>query len=121
MTESGATGAGAGWLGGADPFGNPLAFGRQYRQYLDSGDLAGVLDPFLVRAIQNEALVAGTVNNEAKLESDGATKVPTVRNVALNPPYFTLLAASWLRRRAISASSELMATFSPTRFMIAAL
>jgi cytochrome c peroxidase len=77
------------FLGGADPFGNPLAFGRQYRRYLDTGDLADVLDPFLVRAIQNEALVGGTVDDEAKLESDGATKVPTVRNVALNPPYFS--------------------------------
>jgi cytochrome c peroxidase len=77
------------FLGGTDPYGNPLAFGRQYRQYLDTGDLGGVLDPFLVRAIQNEALVGGNVNDDAKLESDGATKAPTVRNVALNPPYFS--------------------------------
>lgn len=78
------------FLGGTDPYGNPLAFGRQYRQYLDSGDLSVVKDPFLQRAIQNNALVrGGNVNNGAKLESDGATKIPTVRNVALNPPYFS--------------------------------
>jgi cytochrome c peroxidase len=77
------------FLGGTDPFGNPLAFGREYRQYLDTGNIDRVLDPFLVRAIQNGALVAGNVNDEAKLESDGATKIPTVRNVALNPPYFS--------------------------------
>lgn len=79
------------FLGGTDPYGNPLAFGRQYRQYLDAGeDLSVVKDPFLQRAIQNDALVRGpNVNNEAKLESDGATKIPTVRNVALNPPYFS--------------------------------
>jgi cytochrome c peroxidase len=77
------------FLGGSDPYGNPLAFGREYRQYLDTGDLAGVPDPFLVRAIQNDALVGGNVDDDAKLESDGATKAPTVRNVALNPPYFS--------------------------------
>jgi cytochrome c peroxidase len=78
------------FLGGTDPYGNPLAFGRQYRQYLQSGDLAVVKDPFLQRAILNNALVRGpNVNNEAKLESDGATKIPTVRNVALTPPYFS--------------------------------
>ncbi len=77
-------------LGGSDPFGNPLSFGRQYRQYISTGDLSVVKDPFLLRAIQNEALVAGPgVNDQAKLESDGATKIPTVRNVALTPPYFS--------------------------------
>jgi cytochrome c peroxidase len=78
------------FLGGTDPYGNPLAFGRQYRQYLQSGDLAVVNDPFLQRAILSDALVRGpNVNDEAKLESDGATKIPTVRNVALTPPYFS--------------------------------
>lgn len=78
------------FLGGNDPFGNPLSFGRQYRQYVATGDLSVVKDPFLLRAIQNEALVAGpAVNDQAKLESDGATKIPTVRNVALTPPYFS--------------------------------
>jgi cytochrome c peroxidase len=78
------------FLGGSDPYGNPLSFGRQYRQYLDSGDLSVVKDPFLARAIEAGTLVRGpAVNDTAKLESDGATKVPTIRNVALNPPYFS--------------------------------
>jgi cytochrome c peroxidase len=105
------------FLGGADPFGNPLAFGRQYHRYLETGDLAGVLDPFLVRAIQNEGLVRGTVNADAKLEDDGATKVPTVRNVGLNPPYFSYGGYASLRqvmkfynrggnRRLISADNQ---------------
>jgi cytochrome c peroxidase len=77
------------FLGASDPYGFPLAFGREYKEYLASSDLASVPDPFLVRAIRNEALLGGRVNDDAKLESDGATKIPTVRNVALNPPYFS--------------------------------
>ena len=78
------------FLGGTDPYGNPLSFGRQYRQYLDSGDISVVKDPFLQRAIENNTLVrGGAANTTAKLESDGATKIPTIRNVALNPPYFS--------------------------------
>jgi cytochrome c peroxidase len=70
-------------LGGTDPYGNPLSFARQ----LQSGI---VLDPFLQRAIANGAIQApiadGTVS---KLETDGATKIPSIRNVALTPPYFS--------------------------------
>lgn len=78
------------FLGGGDPYGNPLSFGRQYRHYLDTGDRSVVKDPLLLRAIDENRLVRGpNVNNTAKLESDGATKIPTVRNVALNPPYFS--------------------------------
>jgi cytochrome c peroxidase len=77
-------------LGGSDPYGNPLSFGRQWRDFLDTGDAATVHDPFLARAIANNALVRGGAGNTtAKLESDGATKIPTIRNVALNPPYFS--------------------------------
>lgn len=78
------------FLGGTDPYGNPLSFGRQYRQYLDTGDISVVKDPFLVRAIEAGQLVrGGAVNDSAKLESDGATKIPGLRNVALTPPYFS--------------------------------
>jgi cytochrome c peroxidase len=78
------------FLGGTDPYGNPLSFGRQYRQFLDTGDISVVKDPFLARAIAAGQLVrGGAVNATAKLESDGATKVPTLRNVALTPPYFS--------------------------------
>ena len=77
-------------LGGSDPYGNPLAFGGQYRQYIDSGDLSVVKDPLLLRAIDQNTLVGGgRANPNAKLESDGATKIPGIRNTALTPPYFS--------------------------------
>ena len=76
-------------LGGDDPYGNPLAFGRQYREFVATGDRSVVKDPLLLRAIDANALVAGRVNPGAKLESDGATKIPGIRNVALTPPYFS--------------------------------
>jgi cytochrome c peroxidase len=77
-------------LGGNDPYGNPLSFGRQYREFLDTGDASSIHDPFLQRAADTGALVAGgRFNTTAKLESDGATKIPSVRNAALTPPYFS--------------------------------
>jgi cytochrome c peroxidase len=76
-------------LGGTDPYGNPLAFGRQYREFVATGDRSLVKDPLLLRALDANALVAGRVNPDAKLESDGATKIPGIRNVALTPPYFS--------------------------------
>jgi len=76
-------------LGGSDPYGNPLAFGGQYRQYIDSGDRSVVKDPLLLRAIDQNTLVGGRANPTAKLESDGATKIPGIRNTALTPPYFS--------------------------------
>jgi hypothetical protein len=49
-----------------------------------------VKDPLLLRAIDQNALVGfGAPNQTAKLESDGATKIPGIRNVALTPPYFS--------------------------------
>ena len=83
--------------GGEDPYGNPLSFGRQYKQYLDNG--IPPLDPYLQKAI-----TAGTVpvykppfgegapgqpSKWGKLEVDGATKIPTMRNIGLTPPYFS--------------------------------
>jgi cytochrome c peroxidase len=76
-------------LGASDPYGNPLAFGRQYRELVATGDRSLVKDPLLLRAIDGNTLVNGRVNPDAKLESDGATKIPGVRNVALTPPYFS--------------------------------
>lgn len=77
-------------LGANDPYGNPLSFGRQYRRFLQTGDRSLVKDPLLLRAIDQNALVGfGAPNQTAKLESDGATKIPGIRNVALTPPYFS--------------------------------
>jgi cytochrome c peroxidase len=78
-------------LGGTDPYGNPLAFGRQYKAFIASGDRSLVKDPLLLRAIDTNTLVGGrgVPNQTAKLESDGAIKIPGIRNVALTPPYFS--------------------------------
>lgn len=69
-------------LGGKDPYGNPLSFGRQYKSH-------HIIDPFLAGAITNN-LIQGSIANGSvsKLEADGAAKIPTLRNVALTPPYF---------------------------------
>jgi len=81
--------------GRVDPYGNPLSFGRQYWNYLD-GEAGAVLDPPLQRAI--DALAVPTrvgvadptpANTFRKLETDGSTKAPILRNVALTPPYFS--------------------------------
>ncbi len=73
-------------LGGTDPYGGPLSYGRQFRH-------GTILDPFLKNAI-----TAGNIDQSSnlilngivtKLETDGATKIPTLRNIMLNPPYFS--------------------------------
>ncbi len=88
-------------LGGADPYGNPLSYSRQYKAYLNSGktnpDL--LIDPEVkasVAAGDDEANnpvppydPRGVVGTFYKLEVDGAAKIPTLRNVALTPPYFS--------------------------------
>jgi cytochrome c peroxidase len=86
-------------LGGTDPYGNPLAFGRQYKAFVQSGDRSVVKDPLLLRAIDTNTLVAfGAPNQTAKLESDGAIKIPGIRNVALTPPYFSYGGYATLRQ-----------------------
>jgi len=90
--------------GRVDSYGNPLSFGRQYYNYLQA--IAGgqsptvaaknnIFDPALQNAINAGGLPTlgptGTVapNTFAKLEVDGASKVPSLRNVGLTPPYFS--------------------------------
>jgi cytochrome c peroxidase len=70
--------------GNTDPYGNPLSFGRQLRKYLDTHDLSVVKDPPVERVIK-----ANTLPTFAKLEVDGSSKAPILRNVALTPPYFS--------------------------------
>ena len=74
--------------GGKDPYGNPLAYVRQYQQYLAHGnDPSYLIDPFLQKEV-----AAGRAPTPAvfgKQEADGTSKVPTLRNVALTPPYFS--------------------------------
>jgi len=102
-------------LGRVDPYGNPLSYGRQYMNYLNHGnDASFLLDPFLQNAVAATAFPGGagalaqgspltltpntgpnppgppgTPVNWAKLETDGASKVPGLRNVGLTPPYFS--------------------------------
>lgn len=73
--------------GNTDPYGNPLSFGRQYWNYLD-GIPNAVQDPVLQRAIAAGAVPARDAQF-FKLETDGSTKSPTLRNVGLTPPYFS--------------------------------
>lgn len=82
-------------MGNTDPYGNPLSYGRQLWNYLD-GVPGAVLDPPLQRLIDaggaptrvglTDPTPGGTFR---KLESDGASKAPILRNVALTAPYFS--------------------------------
>jgi cytochrome c peroxidase len=78
--------------GGTDPYGNPLSFGGQLWKYLD-GLPNAVLDPPVQRAISAGTaparVVGGGGGTFAKLEVDGSSKAPILRNVALTPPYFS--------------------------------
>ncbi|MCC3244448.1 hypothetical protein LG047_03780 [Methylocystis sp. WRRC1] len=109
--------------GGADPYCDnatppncgPLAYGRQYWQYLDALAAGApnpenkLLDPVLRRLVLGPAgpYAGGAVRPArpfdpplatplppngapfAKLEDDGSSKAPILRNVALTPPYFS--------------------------------
>jgi len=104
-------------LGRVDPYGEPLSYGRQYLNYLQADATPAaegkfLLDPFLKNAVDATAFPGGqgalaqgtpislgsgipgppgppgTPVTFAKLEVDGASKVPSLRNVGLTPPYF---------------------------------
>jgi cytochrome c peroxidase len=76
--------------GRVDAYGNPLSYGRQYKHYLDHGkDPSFLLDPFLQQAVASGALCKGPCVPFSKLETDGSSKIPSLRNVALTPPYFS--------------------------------
>jgi cytochrome c peroxidase len=87
-------------VGGKDPYGNPLSFGRQYKQYKTGGkDRTKVLDPFLVNAIDTGTVQSNIVDGTvSKLEADGATKIPGLKNIGLTPPYFSWGLYSTLRQ-----------------------
>lgn len=83
--------------GGTDPYGNPLSFGRQLWNYLD-GKPGAIVDPPIARAIAAGAFPArigldgpgpDPADTFRKLETDGSTKAPILRNLALTPPYFS--------------------------------
>jgi cytochrome c peroxidase len=85
-------------VGGTDPYGNPLSYGRQYKNnaikdlFLQN---ATFLSPQLIASPgpPPPPITGGIQTNifdrtVTKLEADGASKIPTLRNVALTPPYF---------------------------------
>jgi cytochrome c peroxidase len=77
--------------GAEDPYGNPLSYGRQYKRLL-KGDAAAVADSLLQRAVEvgpTALFNRPSLPAWVKLESDGASKIPSMRNVALTPPYFS--------------------------------
>lgn len=86
-------------LGGVDPYGNPLSYARQYHDYLvalDNGRTQEealaetVLDPDLKDAILRSDIFTTTANSItslSKIHVAGAAKSPTLRNIALTPPY----------------------------------
>ena len=80
-------------VGGADPWGNPLSFTRQYRTMLQAG---AVPDPFTVDPCKFEVKVKSSTKCDSNVTPgpdfrdavDGAFKTPGLRNVALTGPYF---------------------------------
>ena len=73
-------------IGGADPFGNPLSFARQYTQALKGQT---VPDTFFINPCTFEALACVPVTDPGpRVAVDGSFKVPTLRNVELTGPYF---------------------------------
>jgi cytochrome c peroxidase len=63
-------------IGGTDPFGNPLSFSREYVAKLQGLSVPDTFAP----------PTGGSAPN-GRVAVDGAFKVPTLRNVALTPPY----------------------------------
>lgn len=88
-------------VGGTDPFGNPLSFARQAVDLLqgrtapDAAQFDGV-DPCRLEVPFNKdilpgqpcwALPGGQQAADLRVAVDGAMKTPTLRNIALTPPY----------------------------------
>jgi cytochrome c peroxidase len=92
-------------MGGEDPYGNPLSFGRQYWNWLEAGKpdpdgAAGrkiLVDRFNPADFNFDDPAAGgtTINicgpdlPLVALKVDHSVKTPGLRNVALTPPYFS--------------------------------
>lgn len=80
-------------LGGADAWGNPWSFTRQYNSVLQGGRS---VDPLEVDVCKFEAPLSAAIPCDATLKPnvgfrdsvDGAFKTPTLRNIALTGPYF---------------------------------
>lgn len=89
-------------IGGVDPYGHPLSFTRQYKLWRESEftvpPVDGILfdpcdferDPFSVAYDPNDCTSHPSGPDVAleRVQVDGAMKSPSLRNVALTPPYF---------------------------------
>ncbi|RDV26620.1 hypothetical protein DXV75_06400 [Alteromonas aestuariivivens] len=86
-------------LGATDPYGNPLSYAQQYKNVLVAmrGGMgrqqainANIVDPELATAVENFQhfnLGRNATTADSKVTVAGAIKSPTLRNVALTPPY----------------------------------
>jgi cytochrome c peroxidase len=89
-------------LGGTDPYGNPLSFTRQYKAGLGDGangtpDPDAMVDDFEVDPCADflapfapdcSLPPTGAAAAGLRVGVDSAVKAPSLRNVALTPPYF---------------------------------
>jgi cytochrome c peroxidase len=82
--------------GGTDPYGNPLSATRQYKKYLATGNLNDLIDPYLRKQVEDTGDTDGDGKPDlglqtpvTKVGTDGTAKAPSMRNVALTPPYFS--------------------------------
>jgi hypothetical protein len=72
-------------LGGTDPFGNDLAIARAY--ILKQAGHA-VPDTFSIAGTDGKRLTGLAPSQLPRDNADGAFKIPSLRNIALTPPYF---------------------------------
>jgi len=80
-------------VGATDPWGNPLSFTRQAKNFVPAGTSSGYLlnvmpDGFNVATCNFQVDPCVPVTNDARDAVDGAVKVPSLRNVELTGPYF---------------------------------
>ena len=84
-------------VGGTGQHGNPLSFSRQYKEALVAGDPDDMIDGFdvdpctLIPALPPTPTCdepTGAAAETVHIAVDGAFKTPSLRNVALTPPYF---------------------------------
>jgi len=96
-------------LGGTDPYGHPLSFSRQLLSYIDGDvkqdnfaqeacDIGGGRRGRPFDECQNGGTGVGIDTSAERVLVDGAFKTPSLRNVALTPPYFHFGGFSTLRQ-----------------------
>ena len=74
--------------GGTDPFGNPLSWTRQFRNFVNTGDPSQMKDKFEVDPCTFEVGPCKPAEPNFRDAVDGAFKTPTLRNIELTGPYF---------------------------------